>query len=306
MIDAIKKDASQYNYNRIVAVGGGTVIDICKVLVLGGEWTALDMFENKVPRYKEKTLFAVPTTCGTGTEVTNVSIASLIARNTKLGMAIPEIFPDYAIIIPDALATLPYKVFATSSIDALIHAVESYTSPKATVFTELFGEKAMELIINGYLHVKANGPDSWRDKANDFLTASTFAGISFGNAGCAAVHALAYPLGGIYHIPHGEANQLMFTAVYEAYKAKKPGGKLAKLEAYVGKLLGVPAEKAIAELDNLLEVVLHRKALREYNIPESSLAEMAASVVKNQTRLTANNYVPFTEEEYLKIYQARY
>ena len=98
----------------------------------------------------------------------------------------------------------------------------------------------------------------------------------------------------------------MFTAVYEAYKAKKPGGKLAQLEAYVGKLLGVPADEAIAELDNLLEVVLHRKALREYNIPESNLAEMAASVVKNQTRLTANNYVPFTEEEYLKIYQARY
>ena len=100
------------------------------------------------------------------------------------------------------LSSLPYGVFATSSIDAMIHAVESYLSPNACALSELFSERALSLILKGWKDAVASGSkDGWKAYAAEFLRASNYAGIAFGHAGCAAVHALSYPLGGVHHIP---------------------------------------------------------------------------------------------------------
>ncbi|MBR2881023.1 MAG: iron-containing alcohol dehydrogenase, partial [Prevotella sp.] len=98
---------------------------------------------------------------------------------------------------------------ATSSVDALIHAVESFLSPKASPFTDLFGAKAIEMIMKGYAKIIERGGNTKENRADllkDFAIASNYAGIAFGNAGCGAVHALSYAHGGAFHIPHGEAN----------------------------------------------------------------------------------------------------
>ena len=116
-------------------------------------------------------------------------------------------YAESAVLIPELLEGLPFGVFATSSIDALVHAVESSLSPKATAYTKLFGYKAIEMIIKGYQKVVKEGKEVLPGLMSDFLIASNYAGIAFGTAGCAAVHATSYPLGGKYHVAHGESNR---------------------------------------------------------------------------------------------------
>jgi len=244
MIDAIRADMPA-DVKRILAVGGGTVIDIAKLMVFDGDFTIDEFYRGTVKAGKTRELVAIPTTCGTGSEMTNVAVTALLKQNTKKGMALDSMYPDRAVLIPELVRTLPYKFFATSSIDAMIHAVESFVSPKANCFTEMFSKNALELILGGYRYMKVKGNEAWTDKAADFLVGSNYAGIAFGNAGVGAVHALSYPLGGMYHIPHGESNMLMFSEVFRKYKEKDPYGKIVKLEVMLGDILKVHAEDAL-------------------------------------------------------------
>ena len=127
-----------------------------------------------------------------------------------------ELTANHAVLITEMVKTLPYKNFATSAIDALIHAFEATTSRFSNDYSQLFASEAIKLILNGFLYIEKNGQESWQDFADSFQRASNYAGISFSNASVGAVHALSYPLGAEYHIPHGESNQLLFTTVYRA------------------------------------------------------------------------------------------
>ncbi|MDO5785207.1 MAG: 4-hydroxybutyrate dehydrogenase [Eubacteriales bacterium] len=303
MIDAIRAKIPA-DTKRIIAVGGGTVIDIAKVLTFVGDWSTEDIFTGRVVPQKARTLTVIPTTCGTGSEVTNVTICELKNLRTKKGLALQTMYADEAVLIPEMVRTLPYKFFATSSIDALIHAVESYLSPKAIAHSQIYSEKAIEMIVSGYLYVVENGQDAWKDRVEDFLTASNFAGIAFGYAGCAAVHALSYPLGGAYHIPHGEANQLMFEEVLRTYQKKQPVGKLNQLEALFGRVLGVPANEALQKLYQLMDQILPRKPLKEYGMTLEEFPVFADSVIEGQQRLLRNNYTELSREDMIAIYNA--
>ena len=191
MIDALLADFRKTDCDRIIAIGGGAVIDMAKILVLEGNYTAEEIFGRKVPLKREKTLIAVPTTCGAGSEVSNVSIAEFTKLHTKMGLAVDEIYADRAVLIPELLTGLPYSFFATSAIDAFIHAIESYVSPKATLYTQMFSMKAMEMIIEGFQKIAEHGEEYRMNLLDDFLTASNLAGIAFGNAGTGAVHAMS-------------------------------------------------------------------------------------------------------------------
>lgn len=305
MIDAIRKDIPE-GVERIIAVGGGTVIDIAKVLTFAGDWKTEEIFMGKVIPEKVRRLIIIPTTCGTGSEVTNITICELKKQKTKKGLALDSMYADKAVLIPEMLKTLPYKFFATSSIDALIHAVESYVSPKAIPHSEAYSEKAIEMIVKGYQYIKEHGQETWTDKVEEFLTASNLAGIAFGYAGCGAVHAMSYPLGGKYHIPHGEVNQLMFAEVFRKYKEKKPVGKINQLENVFARVLKVEPEESLPALYELMEFVIHRKELREYGIQEGEFSEFSDSVLKGQQRLLNNNYVALTKDDMLAIYKACY
>lgn len=306
MIDAVKAEADRKAAARIIAVGGGTVIDIAKVLVLDGQWTTADLFERKVPIRKARPLLIVPTTCGTGSEVTSITIVGMTQKKTKLGLNVRELYADEAALIPAMLSTLPYKVFATSSIDALIHAVESYVSPKANPFSKTLGRQAMEMILRGYLRIQREGQDVWKQDAADYLIASNLAGIAFNNAGVAAVHAMSYPLGGTYHIAHGEANHLMFTEVFKTYHAKQPVGRINELEALISGIIGCGEAEVWDAMETLLDAVLHKKPLREYHISDQDLPAIADGVIAQQQRLLVNNYVPLTAAEMVEIYQRLY
>ena len=154
---------------------------------------------------KRRELVLIPTTCGTGSEVTNISILNRTRLGTKMGLVGPAMYADAAVLIPQLLEGLPFGVFATSSIDALVHAVESSLSPKATPYTKLFGYKAIEMLIRGYQTIAREGREARLPLLEDFLIASNYAGFAFGTAGCAAVHAMSYPLGENTTCPTGRA-----------------------------------------------------------------------------------------------------
>lgn len=308
MVDAILADLRNRSYKRIIAVGGGTIIDIAKVLAVAEPGDTTDDLYDRMAELKQvHPLFIVPTTCGTGSEVTGISIINRTSKGTKQGIVCSAMFAQQAVLIPGLLKSLPYSAFATSSIDAMIHAVESFLSPKATPWSELFSEQALRLILPCWKKAaESESSDSWKAYAAEFLLGSNYAGIAFGNAGCGAVHALSYPLGGAYHVSHGEANQVMFAPVMKKYAAKKPVGKINRLEALLSSLLECPAENALEALYNLMDRILPRKPMGFYGVKEAELPAFADNVVQSQQRLLGNNYAELTRDEILAVYESAF
>ena len=302
MVEAMYKDITG-PHKRIIAIGGGTVIDISKIFALKNISPVLDLYDGKLEIEKDKELVLVPTTCGTGSEVTNIAILALNSRGTKKGLAVDEMYADSAVLVPELLSGLPFKFFATSSIDALIHAVESSLSPKATDMTKMFGYKAIRMILNGYKKIAEEGPDARQPLLEDFLVASNYAGIAFGNAGCAAVHALSYPLGATFHVPHGESNYAIFTGVMKNYMELKTDGEIAVLNQFIAEILGCDSSDVYEELEKLLNHLLEKKALHEYGMTEAQIEEFTDSVIENQGRLMANNFVELDRDRIIKIYK---
>lgn len=306
MLTDIFAEIDPESFQRIIAVGGGAIMDIGKVLSLKRTGSVHDLYFRKVDVIPEKELIAIPTTCGTGSEVTNISVAIVRDDNgntTKLGLVSDLLIPSSVCLIPEMLKTLPYKPFASSAIDALIHAVESYLSPsRATMTSELYGVKAMELILEGFRRIRDGGEDARFDYLDEFITAACYAGIAFLQAGCATVHAMSFPLGGTYHVPHGESNYALFGKVLEKYDSIAPDGKIAEFKKTIARILGGSEEKAISNLNDLLETILHLKPLREYGFKEEDIEIFTESVIENQQRLVTNSYVPLTKELIKEIY----
>ena len=306
MVEALYQDIKQVIYNRVIAIGGGSIVDVAKIIAQEKVSPVVDLFEKKFPTKKAKELVIVPTTCGTGSEVTSVSVIELTVRGTKLGLQTDEEFADYAVLIPELLMKLPFRFFATSSIDALIHAIESYLSPKANSFTEMFSIEAIQLILHGYQEIVTYGEEVRNNYMKDFLLASTYAGIAFGNAGCAAVHAMSMPFSGTYHVPHGEANYVVFTEVFKTYNRLAPDGKIQSLNRILTTILGGDGSDVYDRLELLLSAILPKKTLKEYGVKEEELPLFTENVMTKQGRLTANNYTPLSREEVFHIYQNLY
>ncbi len=306
MIDMLLEDFRKTDCTRIIAIGGGAVIDMAKILMLDGEYKASEYYQRKVPLKKVRPLVAVPTTCGAGSESSNISIAEILEMGTKFGLADNTIFPDQAVLIPTLLSELPYDFFATSAIDALIHAIESYVSPRANLYTRMFSEKAMEMILKGFKEIVANGPEYRMNLLDEFLTASDLAGIAFGNAGTGAVHAMSYPLSGNYHVTHGEANYQFFTEVFKNYQKNNPTGYIVGLNDFLANVMECDPEVVYPQIEELLGKVIEKKPLREYGMTEADIEGFAISVEKSQQRLLNQSYVKFTKEQMMEIYRALY
>lgn len=306
MVEKMAKDLEPVEFRRMIAIGGGSIIDVSKLLVQKTILPVEDLYDKKIPTQKVKELVIVPTTCGTGSEVTSVSVIELTCKGTKMGLQTDEEFADAAVLIPELLEKLPMKVFAASSIDALIHAVESYLSPKATAFTEMYSKEAIRMILCGYQKIVEQGESARNTYMNDFLLASTYAGIAFGNAGCAAIHAMSMSFSGPYHVPHGESNYVLFTQVLKSYQRLQPEGKIQKLNRLFCECLGCEEILVYDKLEELLGQLLKKKKLKEYGVKREELPVFVETVMTKQGRLTANNYAELSREEMLSIYEKLY
>lgn len=301
MIDTMITELDVSRFNRIFAVGGGACMDVAKLLAASNGLGIDAMFDQADRLTRTIKLILVPTTCGTGSEITGISAVNRTRLNSKAGISGPALFADDAVLIPELISALPHYVFATSSIDALIHAVESFLSPNATPISRMFSEFAIRTLLANYRNI--NEQNTPRAALSDsFLLASTCAGIAFSIGGCAAVHAMSYQLGGKYHVPHGESNYVMFIEVLNLYEIKHPKGeRLHGLKKILAEEL--ESDQPFEALDVLLDSILKKKKLREYGAVKEDIQTFAKSVVNSQQRLTKNNYYPLNEADYEYLFE---
>jgi alcohol dehydrogenase class IV len=297
------------SHDGIIAVGGGSAIDIAKAasVMATNEGSIKQYFGIDLVQKPGLPLIAIPTTAGTGSEVTNISILSDTKEQVKKGIVSPYLLPDVAIVSPFMTLTCPPSVTAASGVDALVHAVEAYISKFASPVTDALAIGAMKLIAT-HLPKAYAAPDNIESR-EAMITASLMAGLAFGNAGVGAVHALAYPLGGRYHMAHGVSNSLLLPYVMQ-------WNKTACLERFrdIAIALGEKvdhlnndqaAEAAIEAMTRLCRYVEIPTSLREFDIPEHALAEMAEEAAK-QTRLLRNNPRTLRVKDMEEIYRAAY
>ena len=277
---------------RIIAVGGGAILDMAKVLAVApvGTKDVNDLYADPASLTRQFELIAVPTTCGTGSEVTNISVIFRTGLGTKHGLVGDALYPVHAALIPEALQGLPFDVFASSAIDALIHATESFLSPLATEETMARSREAIRGILTGFAAV-AEDRGALPALCGQFLRSAMVAGLAFGAAGCGPVHALSFALGGKYHVPHGESCYQYFLPVLRYYRANRPDGeRLQELETLLRDVL--QAADGLNALAALLERILPRRPMSAYGAVEADVPAFARSTIDNQQRLLARAYVP--------------
>ena len=306
---SIVEDCMQAYRDGLIGLGGGSAIDIAKsVAAYAGYHGALeDLFGvDQVPR-KGPPLIAIPTTAGTGSEVTNVAILSDKAAQLKKGIVSDYLLPDVALISPQMTLTCPRGVTAASGVDALVHAIESYLSLNASPITDALAIGAIKLIAKALPKAYAN-PANLQAR-DDMATASLMAGMAFGNAGVGAVHALAYPLGGRFNIAHGVSNALLLPYVMTWNKmacvermqdiAEAMGVKTAHLSATEA------ADKAVQAMTDLCAAVEIPPGLRSFGVPEDAIPAMAVEAAGIE-RLMRNNPRKLSAVDIEKIYRAAY
>ena len=284
----------------VIAIGGGSSMDVAKVVsVLSNNQHSLsEIYGVGMVSSPRKPLFLAPTTAGTGSEVTPVAIITT-GETTKAGVSSPVLLPDVAILDAALTIGLPASITAMTGIDAMVHAIEAYTSKiKKNPISDMLALRALKLLSENIRTVLTSPQDT--DAREAMLLGSMFAGQAFANAPVGAVHALAYPVGGHYHIPHGLSNSLMLPTVLN-FNAE------ACLELYAELAAVLPGAEASALglIDWFKELISQSglpATLAQANIPESDLP-MLASDAMFQQRLLINNPRAVDEETALQLYR---
>ena len=303
--DCVKAIHSE-KVDLVIGIGGGSPIDIAKISAVMAtnkgsitEYFGIDL----LPEPGLNTII-VPTTAGTGSEVTPIVILSDETEKLKKGVVSPHLFPKVAILDPTLTLGLPPQVTAATGMDALIHAVEAFTSKNAYWMTDMMAREALRLIAGNIRTAFANGSDL--DARTHMLEGSLLAGMAFANAGVTAVHAFAYPIGAEFHIPHGVANSIMLAPVME-FNMLGNINKFAELAGLLGentdgmnqREMAVAAVKAMRTLSVDLQIP---SSLSQFGIKDADIPILAEGVMK-VTRLLANNPRVLTKEDAEKIYR---
>lgn len=311
-VDKILEAISGLNIKRIIAIGGGSVIDIAKGLRIKDAYPFGRILKKDIPVVIDKDLIVVPTTCGTGSEITSSGI--IIQMHTGLKTIIPstELSSSMAVLIPEFIKGLPFRAFVYVSMDALSHAMESYLAKGVTtVFSRAAATPAIELIVDNFVNIAIKGKEYQKECAKDALFASTLAGISMTNSNCGPVHALAYPVGEKYHMSHGEGNYQFLTAVMKLYHKKNPCGELLmKMKDIIIPLLkkfdeSTTYDSAFDVLEQVLNAVLPQRRLRECGMTEDDIKPFAEGIIETKMRLIKTSYVDFIIDDAIDIFTTR-
>lgn len=300
MVDNIIRDIGINKYSRVFAIGGGTVLDISKLLIFGANSTE-EIFLNKEIIKKNSKLISIPTTVGTGSEVTSISVITFDETHAKQALVTDEIYSDSVVLIPELLQSLPYNVFAASSIDALVHASEAIVSSGANKLSNFFAQEAIRIIIEGYYKVKENGKEYYKTLLSDIGYASMLAGVAFENAGVSAVHALSYAVGTSCSLPHGLANYSVFMPVFKKYSML--GADLSYLERVFYESMNLSDTANVFDvLGDLLSYIYEPITLSKYGVSQQDIKRFTDSVIMYQQRLLSRTPVELKEEDILSIY----
>lgn len=297
----------------IVAVGGGSVMDAAKLasVLATDAYGVKELLDNPGLAEKSVRTLMIPTTAGTGAEATPNAIVAVPEKELKVGIVNDHMIADYVILDAAMTKKLPARIAASTGVDALCHAIECFTSNKKNPFSDLYALQAFEMIMK-HIEKACLDPDALEEKQN-MLLASFYAGAAITASGTTAVHALSYPLGGKYHIPHGVSNAMLLAPVMrfnepvcrhlfaQAYDRLRPEydndrpapGAEANEEQKSGWI--------VKRMEEIVERLGIPTSLKEFGIGDSDLDSLVEAGMGVQ-RLLGNNMRPVTEEDARRLY----
>ncbi|HUH83570.1 MAG TPA: iron-containing alcohol dehydrogenase [Stellaceae bacterium] len=307
IVEAAIAAAQALDAEGVIGLGGGSSMDVAKLaaLLAPGKERLADIYGIGNAKGPRLPLLLAPTTAGTGSEVTPISIVTTGASEKK-GVVSPVILPDVALLDPELTFGLPPAVTAATGIDAMVHAIEAFASasPSNNPVSRNLARDALRLMGPALERAVHDGAD--RSARGDMLLGAMMAGQAFANSPVAAVHALAYPIGGHYHVPHGLSNALMLPHVLRfnaatagmayaeiapcAFPELEEVGRQGRAAAFAERLAQLSARCGLAQ------------RLRDVGIPSDALPMLASEAMK-QTRLLVNNPRPVAEADALAIYR---
>lgn len=296
------------DFSLIIGFGGGSALDMSKLAAVFvenpgplGDYLNLSVKRKITNKGIPKIL--IPTTSGTGTEVTNISVLSL--EKNKDVVVHDYLIADVAIVDPVFTLTVPRRITASTGIDALTHAIESYISVNKNSISDAWALQSIRLIGSSLKVAVKDGNNIQAREAMSY--GSYLAGLAFFNAGVGAVHALAYPLGAQFHVPHGESNAVLLPYVMNYIKSSCKAEMKVIFESLTGlKVVGENAEEeCVARLKNLVHDIGIHTTLKDYGITEASIPSLVTDALK-QKRLLARCPMKMQDVDILEIYESAY
>lgn len=286
-VDVVNESTKCYKESgatSIIALGGGSSMDVAKatgvLATYGGKITDYEGLY-KVPG-PIVPIIAIPTTAGTGSEVTASAVVTDEERNYKMSVISYEMLPKYAVLDPQLIMTAPASIAASCGVDALIHALEAYVSNFASPFTDAMAEKAMELIGGNIRRFVANRKDE--EAACAMMSGSMFAGIAFAWARLGDVHAMSHPVSAFFGVQHGVANSILLPVIVE-YNALADHGRYEKIYNYISEdkepVKDFKPEMLVAEIKKLNASLGIPKTLSEVGVTEDKIPQMAVDAMKS-------------------------
>ena len=310
LVEQAVKQAQGFKADGVLGLGGGSSLDAAKLvaLLINSEQSLEDLYGTDKAQGQRTPLVLMPTTSGTGSEVTWVSVIT-DAQQRKQAVYSPQLLPDVAILDPQLTLGLPAKVTAATGLDAMVHAIEAYTSrTRKNPISDGLATSALALLGANLPKVLANGRDL--EARTAMLQGSLIAGMAFVNASVAAIHALAYPLGARFHIPHGHANALVMAPVIR-FNLASAQRHYAELAAHL--LPGQhfdneasAAEAFVQAVEGLVKDSGLEQRLSNLDVDQASLPVMASEVVVGIRRLIDSNPCDMTEQDVEAIYRSIY
>lgn len=303
LIDDFKKEGA----DLIVACGGGSVMDAAKLasILVTDEYGVKELLDNPGMAKKCVPIVLIPTTAGTGAEVTPNAIVAVPEKELKVGIVNENMIADYVILDARMIKNLPRGIAAATGVDALAHCIECYTSNKANPLSDTFALHGLDLIINNIIPA-CDDPEAM-DAKNAMQVAAFYGGLAITASGTTGVHALSYPLGGKYHIAHGVSNAMLLVPVM---KFNEPVCRERFAECYDrcardGSSCATTEEKSAWIIRKLDEIVRHLDiptSLKPFGVPESDLETLVESGMQVK-RLLVNNMREITPDDAREIYR---
>ncbi|MEH3063749.1 MAG: iron-containing alcohol dehydrogenase [Methylobacterium radiotolerans] len=305
VIEAAAKRARELGTDLVLSIGGGSALDTAKLVAyLAKSDEPLDaIYGVGLAKGDRLPLILVPTTAGTGSEVTPISIVTTPTTEKK-GVVAPKLLPDWAVLDPELTLGLPSHVTAATGIDAMVHAIEAFTSKnKKNPISDQLAKQALALLSANIRTACTDGKNL--EARSGMLLGSMLAGMAFANAPVAAVHALAYPVGAIFHVPHGLSNALVLMGVMRFNLSHAEGlyAELAPILDPAAADLPRPeaAKRFVESLDAICRDCKVPASLAEVGVARQDLERMATDAMK-QTRLLVNNPREVTYDDAFAIY----
>ena len=304
-LDAALRDARAFAADGIVGLGGGSAMDIAKLVagLFDGKQDFGEVVGTDLLRPRRLPLACIPTTAGTGSEATPIAIVEDVEAQLKKGVVSRHLVPDFAYLDPELTRTMPRSVTASTGLDALTHCIESYANKFAHPVVDNWALEGIRL-VDTYLERACADGDDLEARAG-MLRASHLGGLCLGPVNTAAVHALAYPLGGEFHIAHGVANSLLLPHVLRFNLEAAPTRYAAIAEAMGVTRTGddtADALRGIEQIEALSAAIGIERRLSAFGISENTIPHMAAAAMTVQ-RLLMRNPREVTEADARAIYQ---